>query len=80
MFKILISDKLAEEGVKILNDPEAVVFSVEHIKEVEEVAAPPAEGEVAEPEVIKEKKEKEEELEEEKPAEAKKEEKKEEKK
>lgn len=78
---VYIKDILAPEGVKILNDPEAVVFSVEHIKEVEEVTAPPAEGEVAEPEVIKEKKEKAEEVEgEEKPAEAKKEEKKEEKK
>ena len=78
---VYIKNILVPEGVKILNDPEAVVFSVEHIKEVEEVAAPPAEGEVAEPEVIKEKKEKVEEVEgEEKPAEAKKEEKKEEKK
>lgn len=46
------------EGVKILDDPEAVVFSVEHPKEVEEVVASPAEGELQEPEVIREKKEK----------------------
>jgi len=46
------------EGVKILDDPEGVVFSVEHAKEVEEVLAAPAEGETLEPEVIKEKKEK----------------------
>jgi len=71
------------EGVKILDDPEGVVFSVEHPKKVEEVIAPPAEGEVQEPEVIKEKKEKPEEAEPEegeKPAEEKKQEKKEEKK
>ncbi|MEE8317303.1 MAG: 50S ribosomal protein L25 [Candidatus Omnitrophota bacterium] len=71
------------EGVKILDDPEGVVFSVEHPKKVEEVIAPPAEGEVQEPEVIKEKKEKPEEAapeEGEKPAEEKKQEKKEEKK
>ena len=45
-------------GVKILADPEAVVFSVEHPKAVEEAVAAPAEGELTEPEVIKEKKEK----------------------
>ncbi len=48
-------------GVNILADPEAVVFSVEHPKTVEEAVAAPAEGEMTEPEVIKEKKEKEEE-------------------
>ena len=41
-------------------DPESIVFSVEHVKVVEEVVATPAEGEALEPELIREKKEKEE--------------------
>lgn len=55
---IHVKDIQAPEGVKILDDPEAVVFSVEHPKEVEEVVASSAEGELQEPEVIREKKEK----------------------
>lgn len=76
-----VKDILPPGGVKILDDPEAVVFSVEHPKKVEEVVAAPAEGEIQEPEVIKEKKPEEAPAEEEteKPKEAKKEEKKEEK-
>lgn len=62
---IYIKDILSPEGVKILEDPEAIVFAVEHAKEVEEVVAPAAEGEAQEPEVIREKKEKPEEVEEE---------------
>ncbi|MBI1976785.1 MAG: 50S ribosomal protein L25 [Candidatus Omnitrophica bacterium] len=42
-------------GVKILTDPEVSVFSVKHPTE-EVVPEAPAEGEVAEPEVIREKK------------------------
>lgn len=52
-----VKDIVPPEGVKILDDPEAVVFSVEHPKKVEEVVAAPPEGEIQEPEVIKEKKE-----------------------
>lgn len=70
---------LLPEGVKILGDPESIVFSVEHVKTVEEAVAAPVEGESLEPELIREKKEKEEAEEEEK-AEAPKVEKKEEKK
>ena len=55
---IHVKDIQAPEGVKILDDPEAVAFTVEHPKKVEEVIAAPAEGEIEEPEVIKEKKEK----------------------
>jgi large subunit ribosomal protein L25 len=80
---IYVKEIQIPEGVKILDNPEGVVFSVEHPKKVEEVIAPPAEGEVQEPEVIKEKKEKPEEAvpeEGEKPAKEKKREKKEEKK
>jgi len=73
-----LKDMLSPEGVKILGDPESIVFSVEHVKVAEEVVAAPAEGESTEPELIREKKEKEE-AEEEK-AEAPKTEKKEEKK
>ena len=40
-----------------MDDPEGVVFSVEHPKSVEDLVAAPAEGELLEPEVIKEKKE-----------------------
>lgn len=65
------------DSVKILGDPEAIVFSVERVKEVEEAVAAPVEGETTEPELIREKKEKEEEEETEPPI---KEEKKEEKK
>lgn len=74
-----IKDAVPPEGVKILEDPESIIFSVEHIKVVEEAVAAPAEGESLEPELIREKKEKEEGEEEEK-TEAPKEEKKEEKK
>lgn len=74
-----IKDVPLPEGVKIIEDPESIVFSVEHVKEVEEVVAAPAEGEALEPELIREKKEKEE-AEEEAKTEAPKAEKKEEKK
>lgn len=74
-----IKDIPPSEGVKILADPESIVFSVEHVKAVEEAVAAPAEGEALEPELIREKKEKEEAPEEEK-TEAPKQEKKEEKK
>ena len=75
-----IKDILPPEGVKILGDLESIVFSVEHVKTIEEAAAAPtAEGESLEPELIREKKEKEEAEEEEK-TEAPKAEKKEEKK
>ena len=79
---IHIKDILPPEGVRILDDPEKVVFSVEHAKVVEEVVAAPAEGEIEEPEVIREKKEKVEEVAEvtEESSEEKKEEKKQEKK
>jgi len=73
----------APEGVKILDDPESVVFSVEHPKAVEDIVAAPAEGGLEEPELIREKKEEEvegEEGAEKAPAEDKKEENKEEKK
>ncbi|MBU1006350.1 MAG: 50S ribosomal protein L25, partial [Candidatus Omnitrophica bacterium] len=53
-----VKDIVMPEGVKILEDPEAVVFSVEHPKKVEDVIAASAEGAMEEPEVIKEKKEK----------------------
>ncbi|MCX5687838.1 MAG: 50S ribosomal protein L25 [Candidatus Omnitrophica bacterium] len=75
-----IKDILSPEGVKILGDPESIVFSVEHVKTVEEAVAAPVEGESLEPELIREKKEKEEAEEEEEKAEAPKAEKKEEKK
>jgi len=74
-----IKDILPPEGVKILGDPESIVFSVEHVKTIEEAVAAPVEVESLEPELIREKKEKEEAEEEEK-AEAPKAEKKEEKK
>jgi large subunit ribosomal protein L25 len=77
---IHISEIKLPEGIKILNEPEGVVFSVEHPKKVEEVIAVPAEGAVEEPEVIKEKKEKPEEEVPEEAAKPAKEEKKEEKK
>ncbi|MBU4312343.1 MAG: 50S ribosomal protein L25 [Candidatus Omnitrophica bacterium] len=54
---LYVKDIIAPEGVKILDDPEATVFSVEHPKKVEDLVAAPAEGELQEPEVIKEKKE-----------------------
>ena len=72
-----IKDIVSPEGVKILGDPESIVFSVEHVKTIEEAVVAPVEGESTEPELIREKKEKEEEEAEEAPA---KEEKKEEKK
>ena len=55
---IYVRDLSLPEGVKTVNDPDSIVFSVEHpAKEEEE--APAAEGEEAqtEPDVIKEKKE-----------------------
>ncbi|MFC1620913.1 50S ribosomal protein L25 [Candidatus Omnitrophota bacterium] len=77
---IHVKDVIAPEGVKVLDDPEGVVFSVEHPKSVEDLVAAPAEGDLQEPEVIKEKKETPEEAEAgegaEKPAAAAKEEKK----
>ncbi len=74
-----IKDILLPEGVKILGDSESIVFSVEHVKTIEEAVVAPVEGESLEPELIREKKEKEEAEEEEK-QEAPKTEKKEEKK
>lgn len=74
-----MKDVLPPEGVKILGDPESIIFSVEHVKTVEEAVVAPLEGEALEPELIREKKEKEE-AEEEPKAEAPKAEKKEEKK
>ena len=53
---IHIKDIQPSEGVKILDNPEGVVFGVEHAKAVEEIIAAPLEGELQEPEVIKEKK------------------------
>lgn len=54
---IHIKDLILPEGVKVLNDPTAIVLSIAAPMK-EEVAAAPVEGEVpAEPEVIKEKKE-----------------------
>lgn len=55
---IHVRDIKVPEGVKILEEPEAVVFSVEHAKKIEDIIAAPAEGETEEPEVIREKKEK----------------------
>jgi len=74
-----MKDVLPPEGVKILGDPESIIFNVEHVKTVEEAVVAPLEGEALEPELIREKKEKEE-AEEEPKAEAPKAEKKEEKK
>jgi len=54
---IHVKDIITPEDVKVLDDPEGVVFSVEHPKSVEDLVAAPAEGELLEPEVIKEKKE-----------------------
>ena len=51
-----VKDVQVPEGVKILDDLEGVVFSVEHPKKVEDLIAEPAEGAVDEPEVIREKK------------------------
>ena len=56
---ISLKNVVPPEAVKILGDPEGIVFSVEHVKVVEEVVAAPAEGEASEPELIREKKEKE---------------------
>lgn len=77
---IYVKNLQSPEGVKILGDPEGVVFSVEHAKAVEEVVAAPGEGGMEEPEVIREKKEKPEEELAEEPEKKSKEEKKEEKK
>ena len=55
---VYIKDIQPPEGAKILSDPENIIFSVEHPKAVEEIIAASAEGEVQEPEVIREKKEK----------------------
>jgi len=63
---IHLKDIQHSEDIKFIDDPEAVVFSVEHAKEMEEVTAEAVEGESQEPEVIREKKEKEEEEPEEK--------------
>lgn len=54
---IYVKDIVLPEGVRILEDPEAVVFTVEHAKAVEELVTEPAEGSEKEPEVIREKKE-----------------------
>lgn len=52
---IHVKELVPPVGVKILTDPEVAVFSVKHPTE-EIVAEAPAEGETAEPEVIREKK------------------------
>jgi len=55
---IHIKDLVLPEGVKVVNDPTAIVLSVAAPMKAEEVPAAPVEGEEkAEPEVIKEKKE-----------------------
>lgn len=55
---IHVRDLPFAEGVTAVNEPESLIFSVEPPAKEEEVAAVPAEGAaVAEPEVIKEKKE-----------------------
>ena len=77
---IIVKNIAPAEGVKVLGDPESIVFSVEHVKTIEEAVVAPVEGESTEPELIREKKEKEEEAEEGEKAEAPKAEKKEEKK
>ncbi len=56
---IHLKDVSAPEDVKILDNPESVVFSVEHPKAVEDIVAAPPEGELEEPELIREKKEEE---------------------
>ena len=58
-----VKDIQVPEDVKILDDLEGVVFSVEHPKKVEDLVAEPAEGAIEEPEVIREKKEEPEEAE-----------------
>lgn len=55
---LYVSDIKAPGGIKLLDDPGGIVFSVEHPKAVEEVVVQPAEGGVQEPEVLREKKEK----------------------
>ncbi len=52
-----VKDIPVPEDIKILDDLEGVVFSVEHPKKVEDIVAEPAEGAIEEPEVIREKKE-----------------------
>ena len=55
---IHVKDLSLSEGVRVLNEPDSLIFSVEPPKKEEEVVAPPVEGEEkTEPEVIKEKKE-----------------------
>ncbi|MFC1658474.1 50S ribosomal protein L25 [Candidatus Omnitrophota bacterium] len=55
---IHVRDLSLPEGVRAINDPESLVFSLEPPIKEEEIVAPAAEGEeAAEPEVIKEKKE-----------------------
>jgi len=53
---IYVKDIHVPEGVKILDDQEIVVFSVEHAKTVEDIIDASTEGATQEPEVIKEKK------------------------
>lgn len=55
---IHVKDIQPQEGVKILSEPENVVFMVEHIKEEAEEPAAAEEGTAQEPEMIREKKEK----------------------
>ena len=53
-----VRDLSLPEGIRILNDPDSIVFSVEPPAKEEEIQPAPIEGEQpAEPEVIKEKKE-----------------------
>lgn len=54
-----VQDIIIPEGIKVLNDPQAIVVSVEHPK-AEEVKEPVVEEEAAEPELIRKKKETEE--------------------
>ena len=52
-----VKDIQVPADVKILDDLEGVVFSVEHPKKVEDLVVEPVEGAIEEPEVIREKKE-----------------------
>lgn len=56
---LYVQDLIIPAGVKVLNDPQAIVVAVEH-PEAEEVKEPAAEETAAEPELIRKKKETEE--------------------
>jgi large subunit ribosomal protein L25 len=51
-----IKDLSVPSGIKVLADPQQIIVSIAAKKAVEEVVAAPAEGEAAEPEVLREKK------------------------